>query len=387
MATRYIFHMYNFTCINEVIFSSVAFILWFIFVAEPSVSSLVTSPAAVELSLPWKRNTGRDPVSSSFTHSLPDDNLPQLGEAPSWVNNTDYTFPAVAADDADLLNSCDMQDGLKCASADEILLFSRKEDLVPDSQIMQPDTYSLPFPWLVAEEEKTLLPETSKNSHSFPETNTFCLNECDNNSCPTFPAEQPKEYASMPWEKEEEIDVLPLPWFSNHLDCNRGDKVAPALEAFPCESDDTSLPLPWLSLSTGPEPQANEAYRTNVDVSLHTQPKSCPQFNRYHDDDMSPFDGLPPPPWRHNSDVEASLDCHAPRPSGNGHNVASIQQRSCIPPPWRQLSGSDGTEPLPLKSPSCSHEVDAFSIRPQHSQHSFRISEGESKHSEPYQVC
>ncbi|XP_013416033.1 sodium/hydrogen exchanger 3 isoform X2 [Lingula anatina] len=48
------------------------------------------TPTAVEKQLPWKRNSGRQPISSSLTHSLPDDDIPRMSECPSWVDNLDY---------------------------------------------------------------------------------------------------------------------------------------------------------------------------------------------------------------------------------------------------------------------------------------------------------
>ena len=43
------------------------------------------------MTLPWKRQTERQPISYTLTCSLPDDNRPQIGEVPSWVDNLDYT--------------------------------------------------------------------------------------------------------------------------------------------------------------------------------------------------------------------------------------------------------------------------------------------------------
>ena len=45
------------------------------------------TPTAAESSLPWKRNTGRDPISSTVINTLPDDFKPESSEVPSWADN------------------------------------------------------------------------------------------------------------------------------------------------------------------------------------------------------------------------------------------------------------------------------------------------------------
>ncbi|ELT87432.1 hypothetical protein CAPTEDRAFT_190001 [Capitella teleta] len=58
---------------------------------EGQLDDVFIEPTAVEVSLPWKRNTGRTPIPSSNKHTLPDDSHPLTGEAPSWVENASYT--------------------------------------------------------------------------------------------------------------------------------------------------------------------------------------------------------------------------------------------------------------------------------------------------------
>jgi hypothetical protein len=55
---------------------------------SPPVAN-INEQTAVETSLPWKRETNRPPMSSSFTHSMPKDGEAKLSECPSWVDNLD----------------------------------------------------------------------------------------------------------------------------------------------------------------------------------------------------------------------------------------------------------------------------------------------------------
>ncbi|XP_064639764.1 Na(+)/H(+) exchanger beta-like isoform X2 [Lineus longissimus] len=58
---------------------------------HPPPVTNINEQTAVETSLPWKRETNRPPMSSSFTHSMPKDGEAKLSECPSWVDNLDYS--------------------------------------------------------------------------------------------------------------------------------------------------------------------------------------------------------------------------------------------------------------------------------------------------------
>ena len=129
-----------------------------------------------------------------------------------------------------------------------------------------------------------------------------------------------------------------------------------------------------------------------------------------------------PPPWKINKmqianvDIEAETSSYGNEMATNGTNDVAIPSRPpndefqidmdvvCHPLPWRNLSSDhvipDQQAPRPVRhaeqesrtktengsvllSPSASFDKESYSIHPQASCHSFRLSEAESRHSEP----
>ena len=67
---------------------------------DVSDSKEAMKPVALECQLPWKRSAcpqETEPVSSIASHQLPNDNVPELAQLPSWADNLDYNhIPAIS---------------------------------------------------------------------------------------------------------------------------------------------------------------------------------------------------------------------------------------------------------------------------------------------------
>lgn len=325
--------------------------------SECSLSEPV-SPTAVEMLLPWKRNTGRDPVSCTLIHSLPMDDEPQLGEVPSWVNNEDYTTPAVASEEIVERSNCQHIDN---------------PPVVSDDQCCDSSTGELPLPWQTKETES----EPAPCSWNTPNTDNIVVPS--HWSAPSLQNDTDNSHSD-----ENGNNPLPLPWH-----CEPATTESPCMKESQHNNpgmygDYDSPPLPW-RCNIGQNCEADVSYRTKGAAVPSNPSKSCPVFHTTSPSEVEedPTECIPPPPWRSNSNIDVSLDQQAPRPAGsvpcprpekkNNHNIPPL--------PWRTNSGSnDDTDPM--CSPSLSHDMDVFSLRPQPSSHSFRFSEAESKHSE-----
>ncbi len=221
-------------------------------------SNALDIPTAVEAQLPWKRSTGREGMSSSIRHSLPDEEHPPIGEMPSWFSNLDYTEGS--------------------------------------AQIPAPG-----------------MPRSRSVGHNLTMP-TLWTNTSDANSV--------------------ESDTLPLPWRTNSI------KSEPIKNEFTDkdnvdnkeEDNGVELPLPWKRQDTAED--------------------SCPL--RDSDDNVDQY----------------STACSL---GESTHDDSD----SCFRHPWRL-----GSRRGPVRSPSATFEMD--SLYPQPSNHSHRLSEAESRHSEPY---
>lgn len=285
------------------------------------------APVAAELSLPWKRYSSREPLSSVVTHSYPDDGDPVRGEAPSWVSSPDclaetetpdnsFSFVDVDADEClpmnviirESLNMCCsvLEDGINCAN-------------IP----LQYD--AMLFPWKNPIEDASAAEVLEFNGNSFLED-----------------AE----------DSRREV-YLPLPWKN--------------LRSQTCSGKmDQKSHDPELSLSASCSKRhlvksnsvpARDSQVAEDDVCLHLE------------------DDLPPLPWRNPTIDRVIPDQHAPRPPCIFEDQESCQQERCgLALTWK--NGDDG-----IGSPCAS--FDRYSVHPQMSCHSFRLSEAESRHSEP----
>ena len=173
----------------------------------------------------------------------------------------------------------------------------------------------------------------------------------------------------LPWRNGsvKESEVTRLPWRQASLDSSDETSSLPmsggrgGRRAVRDETDAGDLPPPW---------------RNSSDSSLPARDKATLPWRP---------GGLETPllPWRNNTNVEVKLDQGAPRPRHTPSTEDEEKVESHVPPPpWRHNPEPDCS----VRSPSASCEVDIYSIRPQLSSHSFRISEAESKHSEPIHV-
>ena len=341
------------------------------------------SPTAVEATLPWKRNTGRDPVSCALIHSLPDDDDPPKGEVPSWVNNTDYTSPAVASQemverqqssgsgchashsdpdhdvedvsDLDLANSdLDHQCSEACTAMKPLLVCDSRQLSVASDDREPP-----PLPWQTSDLQP---PATSSWGNA---------NNAEVTPHWSVPEDEPRD--------ETANDPLPPPWHSE-AEVHEPTECTPLMAIN--DPDHVEKSLPWPP-AEGEEDIENTSYRTKGStVVTHNPSQSCPVFHTRDPSLEGEVDSTDfiPPPWRSNSNMDVSLDQHAPRPP---------PERDCssvIPPPWRTNGSTTDDNNEATCSPSLSHDMDAFSIRPQLSSHSFRFSEAESRHSEHVHV-
>ena len=159
-------------------------------------------PTAVEVSLPWKRNTGRPPISSSFTHSLPDDDAPQMSQPPSWVDNENYnTVPEPLPHPAEPL------DKALCASCH----YSSKSN-ASDSAMHSGCECSVS----VSEQVEDFLPPPWKcNSQVMCDTDNGNL--CKNSQCDPMCKAIKNNCQNITNSAKPDVDmgIPPLPWKSD----------------------------------------------------------------------------------------------------------------------------------------------------------------------------
>ncbi|KAK2162258.1 hypothetical protein LSH36_101g05046 [Paralvinella palmiformis] len=419
-------------------------------------SDIPVEPVAVEMSLPWKRNTGRDPMPSAMKHSMPDDQNPLIGEAPSWVANTEYTSPGSPP------VTPQTQHQMLTQSAPSQTSSSERDQIMSERLLDEPDSSSvdreLDLIQFNTPDHKPAIPhnrdirdeeeddnhertaecemagsEASHNNHESlscdlvtaspqdiiqaepavntttklpsafteedPQYSPFSLHSDVQNvepSSTTGPIDIPSSArrsdinshsapvssparALLPWRQNSyNSDAHPLPWRENavketdyrlpwrqsSLDSADENSVSMAITSRPGNQNDRDddsdcyLPPPWLDNKGSPTSAKDKGILG---------------------DDSSQTSRLP---WRDNSNVEVKLDQCAPRPRHVPTPPEEEEVSHIPPPPWRHNPEPDSS----VRSPSASCEVDLYSLRPQLSSHSFRISEAESKHSEPVHV-
>lgn len=266
-------------------------------------------PTAVELSLPWKRNTGREPMSSVETHSMPDDSCPVRSEVPLWVSGFSENTVSLSRQPHSVLGS-----GVEAATTetDE----PAAGDLGCDVQATGVDG--------------TVMQDLRDGSGGSPRTHKLsCRSVGDAMAEISGLADFSSDTIPPPWRTASKINSesqLNRPFIQDWSDCvdrpsycqgQKANKCSNRLEAEVQQNCDTVSPLPWR--------------------------------------DFSGNDRVVP-------------DQHAPRPS---------------------LTSSFGTEhvgsELNCGSPSQSC-FDGISMHPQASCQSFRLSEAESRHSEPFRL-
>lgn len=298
---------------------------------------------AVELSLPWKRNSGREPLSSVMTHSYPDERNPVRGEAPSWVDSPDFLADAV-------------------------------------------DSASLDYPDDTVEPLRDRCPpemeacNTSKLSDTLVESGSLDRKKAEEAKYGNFPFLWTASYGLVPAVAEVE-DVLEREGNSDStrdLDESEYDILR-----------DVGLPLPWRTQRS--RTCAGKMNQKNLDPELGLgashlrryliKSNSVPTRDSQDDDEvcLRMEDDLPPLPWRNPTVDRAIPDQHAPRPpriTKDDGDVA-MQDHCGLSLPWKN-GDNDG-----FGSPCASFDHESYSVHPQLSCHSFRLSEAESRHSEP----
>lgn len=297
---------------------------------DGSFGDQLTAQVAAELSLPWKRYSSREPLSSVITHSFPDDGDPVRGEAPSWVDSPEYLAETEAAD-----NSFSFVD-------------------VDPSEC-------LPLNVLVSEP-----------------LDTCCNVTEDGVNC----GDVPLQYSN----------AMLYPWKNPTEDTSSGAEVlefngSGFLEG--TEEDgrrEVYLPLPWKNLRS--QTCSGKMNHRNQDTELGlsagcvkrhlVKSNSVPaRDSQVVEDDVCLHleDDLPPLPWRNPTVDRVIPDQHAPRPPCIFEDQKNCKQERCgLAITWK--NGDDG-----IGSPCAS--FDRYSVHPQMSCHSFRLSEAESRHSEP----
>lgn len=239
---------------------------------------------AVESSLPWKRITGREPMSSTQTHTMPDDCHPLRADLTCYTNMPSPI--SSASDDRNLSDSLGVSsDGPPSSGR------GRVADVSTDAGIVGSEGC------------------TANNMSA-------------DLKLPGFEEAGPSSIVE---------DLLP-----------------------------TELPLPWRS-NRKSDTHLLSALLRNDERSTGSPARhgSFPRLSRYEDD--SGAEGLVATrlPWRRYGNDAVMPDQHAPRPL---QSVFRPTDLPCSP------------------TPSC---LDGISMHPQASCQSFRLSEAESRHSEP----
>ena len=147
-------------------------------------------------------------------------------------------------------------------------------------------------------------------------------------------------------------------------------------------------------------PPSSNSQAKNTNSHANNPPSAAVPRDNHVSIDMDPINSIPPPTWPRSSESSSSHDNHNAPVSGattlHAVPTSSATTPSCttpiisgeetsLPPPWR----NNGDFPdAPVRSPSAAAgtPVPESSLRPQPSTHSFRISEAESRHSEPVHV-
>ncbi len=250
---------------------------------------------AVELSLPWKRNSCLEPMSSVKTHTLPDDSFPERSEVCSRVVGSSAEQQSYGcSDDVEQQRSVESVSS-ETNSVESSPLATELSNMLPQSPLLDETVFSRPIP-------------IQMRKHSF-----------------------------------------------NCVGSN-------GFNAMYMPSDDP-IPPPWRTFKLNSESQLNHAVRSDglEDVSDY-------HVGTMMDKEDSLEIDLAPLPWRNLSSNERPIpDQHAPRPA-----VMPLAHTS-------DLAVADGV----CCSPTHSY-ADGTSMHPQASCQSFRLSEAESRHSEPF---
>ncbi len=298
-------------------------------------------PAAIEVSLPWKRVVETVPLSSAFNHTLSGDDNPQ-GYSPFYAEaeiarhlaSTTPEFPG-------LPNEEEISHEVVAASTSQPPASDHTDPHEPDvdAQTIHSDPEQFRTNGernlsmtAVRGSEATILAA----SCSFVSNSNFSDSPDD-----TFASEKLNEFfelsAASGFKEPDDADTvntMPLPWVS---------------------SSDPNLSTSWTRNSDPSVPRLSLENESHVIPSVTSLPQvqTAPNLALHLDDEQL---------------------------SSCASNEAAVSEDSCIPPPWRT---SMETRPaVPVISPSASFEMD--SLLPQPSSQSQRLSEVASHHSEPY---
>ncbi|XP_074647009.1 sodium/hydrogen exchanger 3-like isoform X2 [Tubulanus polymorphus] len=169
---------------------------------EDQVDAIELEPTAVEKSLPWKRDTGRPPMSTSFSHSLPNDEAPHLSEAPSWVANPQYTVTPFSP----------------------IVPRKISDDVNKNEEV------TLPFPWRTPDTENSNVSPHWRTNDNINDKTSFNL-KISNTTDETDDSVLPPP---LPWRTPDtDESTLPPPW---------KDSLSDPVRASPRDEDADSSP-------------------------------------------------------------------------------------------------------------------------------------------------
>ena len=376
---------------------------------------------------------------SAMKHSMPDDHNPLIGEAPSWVANTEYTSPGSPPVTPQSQHQTSPRTAPSQTSSEHDLVVlegaldapdsadvNKEEDLI---KFITPDHKpTMPHNRDIRDEEQDDNHERTANgrvagTEASHDNEGLLLSDLNASGPQEVIKSEPAMTESCPFKEKDSLST-PLP---QHCD---DQKVRPltttkpvdiqAAASAPWRSDPQSQSAPVCSAMQAPLPWRQNSYsgdthplpwrENNVKDTEYRLPWRQSSVDsadeRSTDRDNGSESGLPPPwldnkasptsakdkgdcvsqttklPWRDNSNVEVKLDQCAPRPRHMPSAPEEEEVSHIPPPPWRHNPEPDCS----VRSPSASCEVDLYSLRPQLSSHSFRISEAESKHSEPVHV-
>ncbi len=373
----------------------------------------IASPTIAEITLPWKRTTGREVLPCSVSLCLQDDHEPLLGEAPSWVNNSDYictSSPPVTPQVPRGTSDC--HPGLDNPSLET-------ETLYEDKDVESTDETQHLLPWRSADTEPAetcgpvisqYTPET-RNGDTVEEITNDDTNPEPEVSLPlpwrsqdTSPVEavDVRETLSsnegqtngLPWRDEKPMepvaqsngcddDILPPPWRCHSNNSPPAETAEPTPSQGATEPVEDVIPPPWKSQSAS-VPVSRQISNCSSQPGCLSNPHKDSVDNGLSQAE----DTLPPPPWQRTESCcqfgqypLLSRNSSSSNSGGGGSHRHGKDIPHLPPPPWRHVESN----PV-LRSPGASHDADLYSLRPQMSSLSFRFSEAESKHSEHMHV-
>jgi len=245
-------------------------------------------PAAVELCLPWRRNTGREPVSSVETHMVADGSNPLRADGGNWMKGRTHSFSDSQSDsrsqsENDVYNSLDIkvdeentdQATPLCSPNDTALVVNSGRDVTSDAkpaEVNVNDVHQL----------VTLPPLRRLSRHSeiqtqlhVPQATVARLTVRRRPTrCGSFPSSMDAACRAVEQEADAEASASLLPWRCGSDERAIPDQQAPRPAAMTHTASMTKISSAQSfvdAVSTYPQPSC-QSFRLSEAESRHSEP-------------------------------------------------------------------------------------------------------------------